>query len=118
MILVPAKVLAFVSQGRWIGECPNNCGFADALKKDQPKMFCKECYVIHDVEWPSNAQDIWEALLKRPNPDNRNWFPVGCPVAEKAKNIPMGQTVKELLDEQQRHERGEQESPEWPGPHL
>lgn len=104
--------MAYVNHGRWIADCPIDCGGAQELDNGQTMFACKECYQMSEVEWPKDPGGIWEALAKRVNPKNRNWYPKGQPVAVKA-NLPQGQSVKDLLDEQ-----AAEEAESWPGQPL
>jgi hypothetical protein len=67
---------------------------------------CPECHSMHEVEWPDNAADIWDALMQRPLARTRNWFPSGHDLALRA-NCPHGQTPAELLEEQGEYEAAE-----------
>ena len=68
------------------------------VKPGQAMYHCVECGHMCEVEWPPNADEIWEVLSERPAPKNRNWYPSGHPVALRA-NLPHGQSVQELRDE-------------------
>lgn len=89
---------AYVNFGRWIADCPHNCGSALQLKSGQGVYQCVECGVLSEVEWPANPDEIWSALEERRAPKNRNWFPSGHVLALKA-GAPHGQTVTELREE-------------------
>jgi hypothetical protein len=65
---------------------------------------CPECYTMSSVDWPTNAQEIWEELEKRDNPRTRNWYPEDHEVAVRG-NIPHGQSVKELAEEREEFEQ-------------
>lgn len=101
MGIITLQARAYVNFGRWIADCPNDCGGAMALQPGQPEFYCAPpggCGQIAPVEWPINAQEIWDALAERRAPKNRNWFPKSHSLALKA-NCPHGQTPAELRDE-------------------
>lgn len=98
MLLRPAQARAYVNFGRWVADCPTECGCALELEPGKTLFACPECKTISETEWPDNADEIWEALGKRPAPRNRNWFPAGHELALRS-NSPHGQTPKELDDE-------------------
>lgn len=98
MNIVTNKARAYVNFGRWIADCPIDCGSAMRLNPRQAMFHCVECRHVAEIEWPANADELWDALEKRQAPKNRNWFPAGHPLAVRA-SIPHGQTVKELEDE-------------------
>lgn len=104
-LLRPARALAYVNHGRWIADCPAECGNAMRLDPRQGVFACQECYTMSEVEWPEDAERIWEALLGRRLARNRNWFPVGHPLALRC-GLPQGQSAKQLLDEQRENEDG------------
>jgi membrane-associated phospholipid phosphatase len=98
MNLLTTRARAYVNYGRWIAECPHECGSALKLEPGQTFFHCSECGAISSVEWPDNADEIWEALSARPMPRTRNWFPSGHSLALRA-GCPHGQTVAELRQE-------------------
>lgn len=101
MYVVTNDARAYVNHGRWIADCPNDCGNALQLEPNQTTFHCGGaggCGQISPVEWPADRQEIWDALMERPRPKNRNWFPVGHKVGVRG-NCPQGQTAKELRDE-------------------
>lgn len=103
MTIVTTAAQAYVNFGRWIADCPLGCGNAAALEPNQTAFYCNPpggCGHMGELIWPSNAQEIWEALNERPMPKTRNWFPQDHPLAIRA-NCPHGQSVKELRDETQ-----------------
>lgn len=102
MELVTNKARAYVNFGRWIADCPTDCGSALQLQAQQGMFHCVECGHIAPVEWPEDADPITEELAKRPAPRNRNWFPKGHDLALRA-GLPHGQSVKELQDETVEH---------------
>lgn len=102
MTLLTTRALAYVNFGRWVADCPLECGSASALEPHQQTYHCIECGHIGPVEWPKDADEIWEALGKRRFPKNRNWYPQDHPVA-LAAHCPHGQTPKELEAETIEH---------------
>ncbi len=108
-MLITETALAYVNHGRWVADCPRPfCGNAMALEANQPVFGCAGaggCGMAAVISWPTDAQEIWDALMRRPVPGTRNWFPVGHEMAERG-GLPMGQTPRELLEEQEEHERG------------
>lgn len=98
MLLTPAKARAYVNHGRWIADCPCECGSALSLEPKQTAYHCPECEWIGQVEWPDNADEIWEVLQERHVPRTRNWFPDNHFIALRTGS-PHGQTVKELMQE-------------------
>lgn len=103
--LITNQARAYVNHGRWIADCPIDCGGALALSPRQASFACPECHTISQVEWPKDVDDIWEALLQRVAPRFRNWFPAGHPLALRA-NCPHGQTVAQLRDETAENQGG------------
>jgi hypothetical protein len=96
--LLTNKARAYVNFGRWIADCPYDCGSALQLQPGQAQYQCVECRLFSSVEWPDNPDEIWEALNERPAPKNRNWFPEGHTLALRC-GAPHGQSAKELRDE-------------------
>lgn len=104
-LITPAKARAYVNFGRWVADCPIECGCALELRPGQLTFACVECKTITLLEWPDDPDGIWEALLERPAPKTRNWFPEGHELALRSGS-PHGQTVQELRDETHDHVRG------------
>lgn len=102
MLLRPAQARAYVNFGRWVADCPQDCGAALKLDPGQTMFPCPECHSISEVEWPADPDAIWEALEKRPAPKNRNWFPEGHELAIRAR-LPHGQTAAQLDAETAEH---------------
>lgn len=97
-LIRPAMARAYVNFGRWVADCPQDCGCALALQPGMLLFSCPECHHMCEVEWPADPDGIWEALSERPAPRNRNWFPAGHGLAVRSGS-PHGQSVKELRDE-------------------
>lgn len=98
MGIITSRARAYVNHGRWIAECPVDCGCALKLKPGQAAFHCPECGTLSDIEWPGNSDEIWEVLNKRIAKKHRNWFPSGHTLALRG-GLPHGQTVEELEEE-------------------
>ena len=99
--LVTTSARAYVNFSRWVADCPMGCGNATALESNQATFFCAPsggCGHIGEVDWPSDGPEIWEALMERPMPKTRNWFPHNHDLALKS-GCPHGQTPTQLRDE-------------------
>lgn len=101
-LITPAQARAYLNHGRWIADCPRDCGSAMVLQARQTAYHCPECGHLCSVEWPPNVDDISDVMLERPIPKTRNWFPQGHELALRA-GAPHGQTVQELRDEAAEH---------------
>lgn len=101
MQLIKPYAMAYYNHGRWIADCPENCGFAILLQSRQGMFHCNECQVMWPVEWPSDVDEITEVLEVRKK-KHRNWFPHGHDLAVRF-NLPHGQTVNELREETEDH---------------
>lgn len=100
MELITNQARAYVNFGRWVADCPLDCGSAMQLQPGQGSYHCVECGHLATIEWPDNADDIWAALDERNAKRNRNWFPSNHTLALRSGS-PHGQTVQELRDETQ-----------------
>ncbi|MFC5744839.1 hypothetical protein [Actinomadura rugatobispora] len=94
---------AYVNHGRWVAGCPREfCTNALELQPRQARFSCTTvpdgCGLDAPIEWPPDADDIWAALMRRPVPATRNWFPTGHELAVRA-GCPHGQTAADLLAE-------------------
>lgn len=103
--VITMRARAYVNWGRWVADCPIQCGGALSLQPAQGTFHCPECKTLSDVEWPANPDEIWEVLSARPVPKFRNWFPSGHMLALRA-GCPNGQTVQELRDETAENQGG------------
>lgn len=103
--LLTNQARAYVNFGRWIADCPIDCGSAMQLQPGQAAFHCPECGHLTTVEWPSNPDEIWEALGKRQAKRNRNWFPSGHQLALRSGS-PHGQSVAELDAETEENKVG------------
>lgn len=101
MTLIKVTARAYVNFGRWISDCPLGCGNAYALEPRQAQFYCQPpngCGHLSTIEWPSDPDGIWDALMERRMPKTRNWFPADHELALRA-NVPNGQSVDELKAE-------------------
>ena|SRR5688572_3137716 len=107
--LISQTALVYVNHGRWVVECPREfCANAFTVSARQSIFECKgngSCGMVATITWPANSDDLWEALMQRPVPATRNWFPVGHELAVRF-SLPMGQSPKDLIDEQKEMEHG------------
>lgn len=83
---VPEKIeqtvtaYAEVNHGRWIVHCPWCYGAEMAAETDK-FFFCAHCLndevggALIPVVWPSNAREIEDELIRRPNDRGRHWLP-------------------------------------------
>lgn len=101
-LIRPATAEAYVNHGRWVADCPMQCGGALKLDPRQGVFHCPECKTMHSVTWPTDPDEIMEALERRVVPRTRNWFPRDHYLAVRA-HAPHGQTIKELDDETAEH---------------
>lgn len=99
-MLITTRARAYVNFGRWVADCPTGCGCALELTRGLGVFACPECKALNPVEWPRDPDAIWEALLERPAPKNRNWFPENHELALRGGS-PHGQTPQQLRDETQ-----------------
>ena len=99
------RTQAYVHDGRWQADCPYpHCANAVALTPKQQTYHCTgSCLRFADVEWPSDAAGIWDALAERPVMTTRHWAPAGHRQAI-ACGFPDGQTVEDLRAETRYHQ--------------
>lgn len=97
-MLIKPHAVAYFNWGRWVADCPTECGSALALSLGQTTFLCRECNYLTQVSWPSNVDEITRALEVRKHKRNQNWFPVNHELALRF-NLPHGQTVAELREE-------------------
>lgn len=104
---------AYVYGGDWVADCPRKgCGNVEFLyqpsrmngPRDTRREFylCSYCGMQSRISWPRREHEILTALMVRPVPSNRNWYPQDHPVAINFR-IPHGQSVQDLLDENEAH---------------
>jgi hypothetical protein len=105
--LIAARARARVNHGRWISDCPrSHCANAMRLEPGQGVFHCGGeggCQMVASVEWPKDVDGIWQALLERPVPGTRNWYP-DQHVEALRMGLPHGQSPAELRDETREHE--------------
>lgn len=121
---VPTEVIpvarAYVYNGDWVADCPRpwadgkpTCSNVEFLyeqtrmngPRDRERTFytCSHCgFQCEHIAWPRRREEIMMALIVRPVPDNRNWYPTDHPVAIKFR-LPHGQSIADLLDENEQH---------------
>lgn len=104
-LIKPAQARAYVNFSRWVADCPMECGGALELAPGMLLFACPECKTMSEIEWPPNADEIWEVLQERKVPRTRNWFPSGHVIALKG-GYPHGQTPAQLRDETAENEVG------------
>ena len=91
----PITVQAYISEGRWVADCPAGCGGALLMPLNDPWYFCVNCGSgWHRVVFPPAMREIQTLLLKRPLeggiPKTRNWR-VGESVDQlRAENLAHG----------------------------
>lgn len=88
-----ADTPAYVSEGRWVIDCPD-CGSAQMANRTDHRFMCSDCANIavggkwRPVVWPGDTEAIESVLEQRPVP-NQNWAP--------------GETVEQLAVENLAH---------------
>lgn len=105
MQLLTTRARAYVYAGMWVAECPARCGNVERLfvKDVRLSVFhCSHCNCMADIEWATDEAEIMAVLERRPVADNRHWYPASHELAIRA-NIPHGQTVKDLENENREH---------------
>lgn len=119
MKLITERALAFVLYGDWVAECPMpDCGNVEHLfDRVNPRVptsprlvprqgfVCSYCGLRVETEWPEPEliRGIMDALNKRPVPHTRNWFPADHPLALRMGVSEHGQSVEDLLAENDEH---------------
>lgn len=117
----PVAARAYVYCGEWVADCPRpgpeagraGCSNVEFLYRpavpNGPRTIpldfyiCSHCGFQSKIQWPRRREEIMMALSVRPVPNNRNWYPADHPVAVRFR-IPHGQTVAELMEENEAHE--------------
>jgi hypothetical protein len=113
MQLLTATARAYVYNGMWVADCPQDCGGVEPLfeakRRGGPRVIrrtlfhCSYCkFATSRIDWPDSEQEITAILGLRPIPHNRNWYPAGHPTALRF-GIPHGQSVRDLQDENAEH---------------
>lgn len=116
----PIVARAYVYNGEWVADCPRpgtqadkaGCANVEFLYRQSrmngprdtelPFFTCSYCGMQSKIVWPRRREEIMMALVVRPVPNNRNWYPEDHPVAVRFR-IPHGQTVAQLLEENEAH---------------
>lgn len=106
---------AYVYHSEWVADCPRDCGNVEFLfekinprKKTSPRIIrknqfaCSYCKLVTPIEWPANEESLMMALMVRPVPHTRNWYPKGHPVALRY-GLPDGQSIHDLVEEARQH---------------
>ena len=105
--LITTRARARVNHGRWIADCPRPyCANAMRLTPGQAAFHCGGeggCQLVAEVEWPADADGIWAALVERPVPGTRNWYPAGHAEAVQL-GLPHGQSAGDLRAETREYE--------------
>ena len=106
------KARAYVYEGEWVADCAAGCNNVEYLFRpaspNGPRTIrldfymCSYCGNRSFIDWPRNMLEISQVLAQRPIPSTRNWYPQDHPVAVKFR-IPHGQSVRELIDENEEH---------------
>lgn len=74
-------VVAYVSHGRWVADCPTPGCSGAMLLFFGAGFFCGNCLNVQtglkarEVIWPEHREEIERLLLLRPVPQTRSWFP-------------------------------------------
>lgn len=90
---VQGEVAAEIVRSSWRVSCPL-CAGASVIEPDEP-FFCVDCMMQANdfkpmlVVWPDKRSEIETLLLRRSDPQRRNWLP--------------GETVGDLLKENSEH---------------
>ena len=86
------KVEAYVNEGRWIAECPEEyCNGAEFVDPDWPVMVCSGGCGSgpFGVVFPKERENLTAVLVRRPVPATRNWAPGETVLGLKAENAVM-----------------------------
>lgn len=74
-------VVAFMSWGRWVADCPNAaCTNAMALERGQSLFRCHvpsgmgTCGAVAGIDWPAYADEVEQRMASRP-PAEQSWKP-------------------------------------------
>ena len=97
--MTAAFARAYVNWGRWVADCGRPyCNGGRTPRTPAGPVHCANCHWEAPVQWPPDADAIWEVLAARPVPGTRNWFPSGHELALRS-GCPHGQTVADLAAE-------------------
>ena len=72
-------VIAYVSDGRWVAQCPE-CNGGIACWDENPHGCCLDCGHVYRVKFPADHKIAEAILLQRPV-NGRHWLP-GEPVVQ------------------------------------
>lgn len=64
---------AFVSCGRWVAQC--DCGSGASASPEWRLAICFECGAVYRPQFPVDWPEAETELLKRSDPNTRNWMP-------------------------------------------
>ncbi len=70
----PDAVTAYVSDGRWVADCPYDNG-GIGVAPDNPSGFDMGCGTMVAVIFPDGWQEAVQVLEARPRPSDAHWFP-------------------------------------------
>lgn len=96
-------LIVWGNHGRWVVECPTGDGGAQFASRQDNRFMCIECLNVAvgglwiPVVWPDDVADLEAVLDARPVEENRNWV--------------AGQTVDDLLAEDQSPQDQDEEDP-------
>jgi hypothetical protein len=88
---VETPVAAYVNDNRWLIDC--ECGSGNYTDPTLKTAYCYGCGAVHaNVTFPAAADRvaIEEALIERPVPRTRNWYPSETVDTLIAENIEHG----------------------------
>jgi hypothetical protein len=95
--VAPDPLPAFVSEGRWVVECP--CGNGPSAHPEWLLALCYFCGTEYSVTMPPDWRDVETELLKRPYPHQRNFLPdVELGVARKL-GLAEAETLSSIIAE-------------------
>lgn len=97
---MPARMPAFISDGRWVTNCPRDgCHNGPAADRATARAVCFDCGAVFSVEFPPEMGDVEDVLMDRPSEFNRHWTPGESPVSLAIENIVRGLPApKRLVD--------------------
>lgn len=88
--------IVYANEGRWLADCPaEGCGGSQIVLERAP-YWCPYCLNAdigrrwRVVMWPEQREAIEGALMARPRPLNRNWWPGESVDALRVENIANG----------------------------
>lgn len=90
---------AYVSEGRWVCDC--DCGNGPSASPEWGIAICFECGSIWRPIIPADHAEGEEALLQRPLPRYRHWFPDDVIARQRGRT--RAETVNDLRRENREH---------------